>query len=117
VITKDMDLNTTQRATLFDAWDPLVALDALNTSSFEQSPHMTEDRLSIYFESNHVAGQFDILVTTRATTADPFPVASTVVDLSSPLSDEEPWLSPDGNTMVFTSDRGGTREFWISTRQ
>jgi hypothetical protein len=110
------DLYLASRASRGADWPPPVALANVNLTSLDQSAFLTDDRRELYFESNRDGGDFDIFVSVRASPDDEFPAALPVVELTTTMGDEEPWLSPDGRTMVFASDRGGTRQFWLTTR-
>lgn len=77
------------------------------------------DGLSMYLASNQ-GGDFDIYVTKRASTEDPW---GTPVNLgptvNSPHWDHGPTLSPDGLMLLFPSDRpggSGGLDIWVSTR-
>jgi hypothetical protein len=83
-----------------------------------QDPTLTADQLEIYFASP-TGGVNDIWRSQRATTADPWGLASLVGELSSAEVDEDPELAPDGLTIYLSSDRlggPGAMRLWFSRR-
>ena len=82
------------------------------------------DGLEAFITSNRANGQglIDIWTSTRETLSDPWP---TPIDVPSPVNgscdDGSPWLSRDGTTLYFFSNRGvgtecGRRDIWYTTR-
>jgi hypothetical protein len=92
-------------------WGPATLIPELNVAGVTQNrPTIRQDGLEIFFYSNRPAGLGgnDLWTATRATIDAPW---STPVDLGSPVnssgSDQHPYLSIDGRTIVFASDRTG----------
>jgi hypothetical protein len=99
------------------SWSMPVPIPGVSSSSNESDPSMTADRLTIVFTSNRSGGlgSDDIYIGTRGSTAEPFTVtALTAVNSSS--RDRSPEISPDGNTLYFTSNRGGNFDVYASVR-
>lgn len=69
---------------------------------------LTEDGLSLFYSSATATGPSDLYVARRRTTADRFEVIQALADLNTPADDRDPWLSPDGTRLFFTSDRDET---------
>lgn len=98
------DIWLATRKTITDPWDKLVNLGAtVNSSSADESPSITEDGLSLYFNSNRPGGQgVDIWVTRRKTKSDPW---GTPVNVGQPVSglgwQANPDISEDGSTLYF----------------
>ncbi len=110
------DLWVTTRATVDDNWDTPVNLGAtVNSASEEIHPTISSDGLELYFSSNRPGGHgsFDIWVSTRATTSDPW---GTPVNLGPTLntSADDEWtsISPDGLLLFFDSNRSGGLGMW-----
>ena len=82
----------------------------VNTASYDQRPILVGDGLLLFLESNRRGGfgGLDLYMMRRATVADPW---SGPVNLgpkaNSPASDEHGFLSPDGSTLYFHSNRPG----------
>ena len=62
------ELYTSTRATTDDAWGPPQALVDVNTTNYEAAPRLSQDDLTLYFQSNRPggAGLDDVWMTTRA---------------------------------------------------
>jgi Tol biopolymer transport system component/tetratricopeptide (TPR) repeat protein len=110
------DLWVTTRSTVDENWSAPVNLGAtVNSASEEWHPTISTDGLELYFTSNRPGGHgsFDIWVSTRATTSDPW---GTPVNLGPTLntsaSDEWTGISPDGLLLFFDSDRPGGLGRW-----
>ena len=82
----------------------------VNTASYDQRPILAGDGLLLFFESNRRGGfgSLDLYLMRRATVADswsePVNLGPTV---NSPAFDEHGFLSPDGSTLYFHSNRPG----------
>jgi hypothetical protein len=104
-------------------WGPATVIPELNVSGVTQNrPTIREDGLEIFFYSNRAGGfgSNDLWTATRATVDAPW---STPVDLGPTLnssgSDFHPYLSADGRTIYFASDRPGGlggADLYTSTR-
>lgn len=69
-------------------------------------PSLTGDEREIYF-SSRVNGQSEIWSSTRVTATSPWKPAIVVNELSGPMNEIDPDVSPDGLLLYFSSDRGG----------
>ena len=110
------DLYTSTRAATTDAWGTPTAIAELDTASIENSPFLTGDGLTIYFDSNRL-GTTDLFVATRTDRSSPFSTPTLISELSTAIANEEdPWVSPDGHLMLFVSDGAGHQQIYQSTR-
>jgi len=86
---------------------------------------LRRDGLEVFITSDRTGGQgnIDIWTSTRETLSEQWPVP---VDVPSPVNsvcdDGSPWLSRDGTTLYFFSNRadfgcGRTRDIWYTTRE
>ncbi len=113
----------TTRVTTDAAWGPPVNLGpTVNSSSREQNPSISADRLWLFFASERPggSGDRDLYVTTRATTDDewgePVNLGPTV---NSSSSDGSPDISADGLCLFFASQRpggSGRGDLWFTRR-
>ncbi len=105
------DLYVTRRATRTSPWGPPTNLGPnVNGSSDEACPSVSSDGLELYFISNRPGGYggFDLYVSKRATTNDPWgDLVNLGPGVNSPAYDGNSSLSADGLLMVFESDRPG----------
>ena len=95
--------------------EPVNLGPLLNTEYDDSSPFISADGLSLYFTSNRPggSGDYDIWITTRATTADPW---SEPINLGSrintPYIEWHPSMTADGLELYFDSDRPGGAGYW-----
>lgn len=92
-----------------------TAIGELNGAQNDGNPMMSEDKRTIYFDSNR-SGDGELYVATRTSPTGTFAAPARIVELSSTSADTDPWISPDGRTMYFTSNRDGTQRLWQTTR-
>ena len=100
------DIFLSERVAVGAAWSTPIPTPALNTPSHEGSAFLGGNKLLICFDSNRTA-DLELYCAERATASDPFGAPQPLpAPINSPSSNEEdPWLSPDGRHIVFTSSR------------
>ena len=103
-------------------WGPSTLIPELSSPSTENRPTIRRNGLEIFFYSDRPggSGSSDLWTATRATVDSPW---STPVNLGATVNsssvDQHPYLSSDGTTLVFSSNRpGGSGGFdlWMTTR-
>lgn len=110
----------------FSDWSPPVNLgptiNAFETAVF--FPAISKDGLSLYFTSDgrpDSLGGWDIYVSRRATTNDPWGEPQNLgPDVNSPYDDWAPFVSSDGHRLFFQSNRFGGfggADLYVSRRQ
>jgi len=110
------DTFLTSRASDADPWGTPVAVAAIASTASDGNPMLSADGLELYFDSDR-SGDNEIYLSTRATTNDAFGAPALITELSAPgFGDSDSWISPDGRTFMFTSNRDGTTRLWQSTR-
>jgi hypothetical protein len=95
---------------------------------------LTDDGLTLFFSSAPLAeaadaavapadagrtgdagvANSDLFVAWRRSTSEPFSVTQPLDDLNTAADERDPWLTPDGATLYFTSDRGGTLNIYTA---
>jgi hypothetical protein len=102
------------RATEADAFGAPTSISELsfkNESTVDA--FLTDDGLTLFYSSSPPGGAGDLFVASRRTTSDPFTRSLPLDDLNTPTyAERDPWLSPDGQTFFFTSDRGGLLQIY-----
>ncbi len=92
--------------------DELTAPDVIFVDA-----QLSEDGLLIVFttveEDNAPA---DLYAASRASLDERFGAPVLMQGVNSAQEDRDPWLSPDGNTLYFSSDRSGDYEIYRATR-
>jgi hypothetical protein len=92
----------------------LASLNAATTS--ESHPSISPDLLTIYFQSNR-NGSVDLFTAHRTNATLPFEDPTPITELNSPMSDGDPWVSPDGHHIFFSSNREGSMSaIWEASR-
>jgi len=56
----------------------------------------------------------DLFVAWRHSTSERFSVPQALTDLNTPADERDPWLTPDGTTLYFTSDRSGVLSIYTA---
>ena len=113
----DHDLYGSVRRSRNDPWPAPVELTVLDSPAADWSPMLSADKRTLLFVS-YRSGNGDLYASHRARTADDFDPPSVIEELATPEADADPWLSPDGHLLVFSSDRDhpGTQALYVSTR-
>ncbi len=95
---------------------------------------LTDDGLTMFFSSAPVAepadaavssadggktadagvANSDLFVASRRSTSEQFSVPLPLGDLNTAADERDPWLTPDGTTLYFTSDRGGVLNIYTA---
>jgi hypothetical protein len=93
-------------------------LSKINTGANERAPVVTEDDRTLYFGGDGT-GNYDVYVSARARPTDAFGAPKAVAELDTPAVEMPDWISPDGCTIYFRSDRAGGaggRDIWRAKR-
>ena len=98
---------------------PVIHIPDLSSKARDTRVFIRKDALEAFVTTNRPGGQglIDIWVSTRETLSDSWPAP---VNLGRPVNSEfddgAPWLSKDGTTLYFFSNRSGNRDIWYTTR-
>lgn len=109
------DLYVATRASVEDPFGPAMPIVELNTAALEGNPTLRHGGLTLYLVSNR-DGTDDLYVTTRTALDRPFGDPRPLVELNSPSSDVDLWISEDERCVLFSSDRTGNSEIYEATR-
>jgi len=109
------DLFQSERAG--ELWTQPVALANLSSVGYEADCHLDPAGLELYLagELADSTGR-DLYLTRRDVTDGDFTAPERIVELSTAMADEDPWVSPDRHLIVFSSDRSGDQELYTATR-
>jgi Tol biopolymer transport system component len=92
----------------------------LSSPAQDQRPYVRHDGLEFFVNSNRAGsfGVFDIWVSTRASTQEPWSIPQNVTVLNTTAQDITPALSWDGRMLIFSSNRpqGSVWRMYVSTR-
>jgi len=83
---------------------------------------LSDDGLTLFYASAANAIQpdggasvtADLYVAWRLSTSETFSVTQPLEDLNTPADERDPWLTPDGRTLYFTSDRDGVLSIYTA---
>ncbi len=115
------DIWVTRRATPNDPWGPLLNLGPIVNSPYhEHYPSLSPDGLILFWSDALVSpfrpggyGSADMWMARRASLSDPWQASVNLGPvLNSPALDLCPRTSPDGRTLYFWSNRGGSNNIW-----
>jgi hypothetical protein len=102
------------RAAPDQAWSSPVVTD-IPVGSFAESQFITPDG-TVLVDSLGAAEVEDIYIAQRASLADPFGELVPIGELNTTANDTDPWLASDGHTLVFSSNRDGANQIYVTTR-
>lgn len=108
---------TSSRVTIGGSWTTPSPLSSVDTSGIDTDGFLTDDGLGLYFSSDRIIpGDQDLFFSTRLATGTKFASFADLRELNSPAQDRDPWLSPDGHEIYFSSDRSGTLKIYQASR-
>jgi Tol biopolymer transport system component len=95
------------RASTTAAFGTAAPVGGINTGGSHEHPAITADGLIIVTDTNQFGGntQTDIGLATRANVAQDFGAEATVANVDTTNQEVDPWISADGLTLLFGSDR------------
>jgi hypothetical protein len=109
------DLYMATRDQVTGAFGDVVALDMVNTTYSEARPIVSGDGLTLYSEFVD-STNIDIHVSTRSSVMTAFSGQMALAVIDTAAAEFNPWISQDGLTMYFTSDRDGFNDIFTATR-
>jgi Tol biopolymer transport system component len=104
-----------RRASTDDPWGSPVQLAELASPEGEGDAGYAQNGLVIVFGSLRT-GDSDLFIATRPSRDQPFSAPEPLSELATPARENDPWISDDLRTIVFSSTRGGTRDIYQATR-
>jgi hypothetical protein len=104
------DIYKATRPTTVSPWGAPVRENALNSAYHDERPCVSPDELTMWYTSDDYpasGGGWDIRVSTRTDKALPWDGRTNVSELKVSREEYDPWVSSDGLTMYYSSDRSG----------
>ena len=112
-------LKVSQRAAVTDPWPIGSNISELNSLGNLNTPSLTQDELIIVFISADIPGgigDYDIYIATRPDRYSSFGNVRNLSEINSTTTDGAPYISPDGLTLLFHSNRNGSTQIFRATR-
>lgn len=109
------DIWRSTRANTTTDWSAPQLVDTASTAALDTEPWVDATETVMYVVADHGAGR-DIFIATRAAGATDWGARSPVAELNTSMEEGDPWLSPDGHTMYFSSARSGASRIYMATR-
>lgn len=112
-----MGLWRAERPSATVAFGSPIPIPELDSGTYDGSMFVSSDERVVYFHSDRVsAAERAIYRASRANAGDPFgaPVRLTELDMTG--KEEDPWLSPDGHVLYFSSNTSGQYDIYTATR-
>lgn len=111
----DGNLHVATREDASASFGDIAPLETVNTVLNERRPIVTGDGLTLLAEAS--GNQADIRAATRASNNDAFSALTSFANINDDTrNDFNPWISPDGLVLYFTSDRTGNNSIHKALR-
>ena len=113
-------LRVSTRNSVSDPWTEGNIISGFGSFSSPQLPRLSQDELTLVFDAYNASGGmggYDLWIATRLNTSSPFGNIRNLSELNSTGFDGGQYLSPDGLTIYFSSDRSGINQIFKATRQ
>jgi hypothetical protein len=100
------------------AFGTLTPLTALNTSTNDENARLSPDELTLYFDSTRAGGPggFDVYVSTRAATSDPFGAPELLAGVNTTRNERDVTVTGDGLTLYADTFNGTDYDLSMATR-
>jgi hypothetical protein len=98
---------------------PFAAIEHVAELSFADEStvdgFLSNDGLTLFYVTGPPFGPADLYVASRRSTSDSFEHVVPLEELNSPSDERDPWLSPDGTELYFSSDRSGVYAIYVAS--
>ena len=111
-------LKFSERASVNDPWPLGANISELNQLGRIHAPTLTVDELIILFDSPDIPGEggYDIWMASRPGRYSSFGSVTNLAEINTAANDSGPYITPDGLTLLFYSDRNGSYQIFRATR-
>jgi hypothetical protein len=115
--SKPYQMESATRGSVTSSWSTPVAIASVDTANLDDDGFLTDDGLRLYFSSDRLSGTQDLFETERTDPAGAFATPRPLTALNTDTyAERDPWVSPDGHEIYFTSDRTGTLQIYRAVR-
>ncbi|HEY5922839.1 MAG TPA: hypothetical protein VIV11_14270 [Kofleriaceae bacterium] len=112
----DSDIWSATRSTTADAFGNAVPLVELDAPVYDGGTWVNAPRTLLMFHSTRSGASSDIYYSTRSRGAETWSAPLSFADFNTEANESDAWMSPDGRTFVFVSNRDGDDNLYIATR-
>jgi hypothetical protein len=113
-------MKVSERTSADDPWPAGVDIQELNELGYRiQMPTLTPDELTVFFSASDIPGGkggYDIWIATRFNTNLLFESVKNLERINTAANELHPFVSPDGLTLYFASNRNGNEQLFKATR-
>ncbi len=110
-------IDVASRSALDASWMAPAPLSEVDTANIDVDGFLSDDGLTLHFSTDRLhKGDQDLYVAHRSGVGDAFTAFAPLGGLNTPDTDRDPWLSPDGTEIYFSSDRSGALRIYRATR-
>ncbi|HEY5927696.1 MAG TPA: hypothetical protein VIV11_38690 [Kofleriaceae bacterium] len=110
------DIFLAARPTATDPWGTAQPA-SLNTTAADQDAFVSDAGYELWFSSTRPGSQGgDLYYATRSSLTEDFGNITPVTELNTMSDENDPWVSPDGRTIIFGSNRSGNPEIYQAKR-
>ena len=111
-------LKVSERASVGDPWPQGTNISELNALGRVDAPRLTADELTMFFDSPDIPGEggYDLWMAARPDMNSPFDGVTNLAEINTASNEGGGFVSPDGLTLYFHSDRNGSYQLFRATR-
>lgn len=111
-------MKLSERSSVDEPWPQGQNVLEINMQGDIRGLSLTEDELSIFFRAKIPGGEggYDIWTASRASKDAAFSGFSNLYEMNTLFNEHDPFISPDGFTLYFSSDRNGPIRLFEATR-
>ena len=106
------------RAAPGSPWGVPEFMPEVSSPAHDTEPFLSFGGLHLFLTSARAGtlGSSDMYVATHDSLADPFGAPLPVTSINTTSREDDAWLSPDGRTLFFSSDRDGSPDIFVAQR-
>jgi Tol biopolymer transport system component len=114
----DAHLYAATRPDTSAAWQNVTELSALSSAWQDTDPALFSNGAGLVFASRRLTqgGTADLFEAARPDETSPFASLAPITELNTSFNEAGPWLSQDGTTILFASDRSGHYRIYQASR-
>ena len=113
----EYQIKVASRPTMAGPWTTPSLLPEVDTANIDVDGFLSADGLVLHFSTDRAhKGDQDLYVARRTSVGGPFAAFAPIGSLNTSHTDRDPWISPDGGEIYFSSDRTGALRIYRANR-